>query len=149
MTMAKEEWRGTATTTTITTEEEDCLVSLIRLSLDWLNCSTPSCHRRGTDGDRDPRKKTFCIQIGSDENRFDVSLAPPPPPPPLWLTVTRQCPQTTTFEERGEPKRNRTEALLLTSLKPYRQAKAAHGTKQSGRENLHAVFAVTSAAALV
>ena len=26
--------------------------------------------------------------------------------------VTRQCPQTTTFEERGEPKQIRTEVLL-------------------------------------
>ena len=33
--------------------------------------------------------------------------------------VTRQCPQTT-FEEKGEPKRIRTEILLLTSLTPYR-----------------------------
>ena len=34
--------------------------------------------------------------------------------------VTRQCPQTTTFVEKGEPKRNRTEVPLLTSLTPYR-----------------------------
>ena len=34
--------------------------------------------------------------------------------------VTRQCPQITTFEEEGEPKRIRTEVLLLTSLTPYR-----------------------------
>ena len=33
--------------------------------------------------------------------------------------VTRQCPQTTTFEEKGEPKRIRTEVPLLTSLTPY------------------------------
>ena len=32
--------------------------------------------------------------------------------------VTRQCPQTTTSEEKGEPKLNRTEALLLTTLTP-------------------------------
>ena len=31
-----------------------------------------------------------------------------------------QCPQTTTFEEKGEPKQIRTEVLLLTSLTPYR-----------------------------
>ena len=30
--------------------------------------------------------------------------------------VTRQCPQTSTFEEKGEPKQIRTEVLLLTSL---------------------------------
>ena len=39
--------------------------------------------------------------------------------------VTRQCPQTTTFEEKGEPKWNRAEALQLTSLTPYRQATPA------------------------
>ena len=30
--------------------------------------------------------------------------------------VTRQCPQTTTLEEKGEPKRTGTEDPLLTSL---------------------------------
>ena len=30
------------------------------------------------------------------------------------------------FEEKGEPKRYRTEVLPLTSLTPYRWAKAAH-----------------------
>ena len=34
--------------------------------------------------------------------------------------VTRQCPQTTTFEEKGEPKQIRTEVPLLTSLTLYR-----------------------------
>ena len=33
--------------------------------------------------------------------------------------VTRQCPQTPTFEEKGEPKQIQTEVLLLTSLTPY------------------------------
>ena len=40
--------------------------------------------------------------------------------------VTRQCPQTTTFEEKGELKRIRTVGSLLTSLTPYRWAKPAH-----------------------
>ena len=40
--------------------------------------------------------------------------------------VTRQCPQTTTFEEKGEPKQIRTEVPPLTCLMPYRQAKLAH-----------------------
>ena len=40
--------------------------------------------------------------------------------------VTRQCPQTTTFEEKGEPKRIRTEVPLLTSLTPNRWVKPAH-----------------------
>ena len=67
--------------------------------------------------------------MGSDESHFNVSLI-------VRDKVTRQFPQTTTFEGRGEPKRYRTEvpALLtspetlhtlhavvsLTSLTPYR-----------------------------
>ena len=57
--------------------------------------------------------------MGSDERHFNVSLT-------VRDKVTRQCPQATTFEERGEPKRNRTEVLLLNSLTSYRQAKSAH-----------------------
>ena len=34
--------------------------------------------------------------------------------------VTRQCPQTTTCEEKREPKQIRTEVPLLTSLTSYR-----------------------------
>ena len=54
-----------------------------------------------------------CIKMGSDESHFNVSLI-------VRDKVTRQCPQTTTFEEKGEPKWIRTEVLLLTSLTPYR-----------------------------
>ena len=36
----------------------------------------------------------------------------------LMYKVSRQCPQTTTFKEKGEPKQNRTEVPPLTSLKP-------------------------------
>ena len=54
-----------------------------------------------------------CIKMGSDENHFNVSLT-------VKDKVTRQCPQTTTFDEKGEPKRIRTEVHLLTSLTPYR-----------------------------
>ena len=54
-----------------------------------------------------------CIKMGNDENHFNVSLI-------VRDKVTRQCPQTTTFEEKGEPKRYRTEVLPLTSLTPYR-----------------------------
>ena len=53
------------------------------------------------------------IEMGSDENHFNVSLI-------VRDKVTRQCPQTTTFEEKGEPKQIRTEVPLLTSLTPYR-----------------------------
>ena len=45
--------------------------------------------------------------------------------------VTRQCPQTTTFfEEKGEPKRYRTEVLPLTSVTLYRQDKPTHVQQQ-------------------
>ena len=54
-----------------------------------------------------------CIKTGSDESRFYVSVI-------VRDKVTRQCPQTTTFEEKGEPKRILTEVCLLTSLTPYR-----------------------------
>ena len=53
------------------------------------------------------------VKMGSDESHFNVSLI-------VRDKVTRQCPQTTTFEEKGEPKRYRTEVLPLTSLPPYR-----------------------------
>ena len=53
------------------------------------------------------------IKIGSDENHFNVSLT-------VKDIVTRQRPQITTFEEKGEPKRIRTEVPLLTSLTPNR-----------------------------
>ena len=52
------------------------------------------------------------IKMGSDESHFNVSFI-------VRDKVTRQYPQTT-FEEREEPKRNRTDVLLLTSLTPYR-----------------------------
>ena len=40
--------------------------------------------------------------------------------------VTRQCPQTTTFEEKEEPTQIRTEVPLLTNLTLYRLVKPAH-----------------------
>ena len=54
-----------------------------------------------------------CIKIGSDESHFNVSLT-------VRDKVRRQCPLTSTFEEKGEPKQIRTEVPLLTSLTPYR-----------------------------
>ena len=38
-----------------------------------------------------------CIKMGSDESHFNVSLI-------VRDRVARQCPQITTFEEKGEPK---------------------------------------------
>ena len=54
-----------------------------------------------------------CIKMGSDESHFNVSLI-------VRDKVTRPCPQTTTFDEKGEPKRYRTEVLPFTRLPPYR-----------------------------
>ena len=59
------------------------------------------------------QQNDFCLKVGSDESHFTVSLI-------VRDKVTRQCPQTTIFEEKGEPKRIRTEVLLLTSLTSYR-----------------------------
>ena len=42
-----------------------------------------------------------CIKMGSDESHFNVSLI-------VRDKITRQCPQTTTFEKKGEPKWYRT-----------------------------------------
>ena len=53
-----------------------------------------------------------CIKMGSDES-LNVSLT-------VRDKVARQCPQTTTFEEKGEPKRIGTEVPPLTSLMPCR-----------------------------
>ena len=55
----------------------------------------------------------FCIKIGSDESHFNVSLT-------VRDKVTRQCPETTNFKVKGDPKRIRTEVPLLTSLTPHR-----------------------------
>ena len=54
-----------------------------------------------------------CIKVGSDESCFNVSVI-------VRDKVTRQCQKTTIFEEKGEPKRIRTEVPLLTSLTPNR-----------------------------
>ena len=50
--------------------------------------------------------------MGNDENHFNVLLI-------VRDKVTRQFPETTMIEEKGEPKRIRTEVPLLTSLTPY------------------------------
>ena len=64
----------------------------------------------------------FCIKMGSDESHLNVSLI-------VRDKVTRLCPQTTTFEEKGEPKWCRTEVLPPThpphSHKRFRQVPVA------------------------
>ena len=77
-----------------------------------------------TGGERGPREiiylslhclhqNDFCIKVGNDESHFNVSLI-------VRDKVTRQCPQTTNFEVKGEPKQIRIDVPLLTSLPPYR-----------------------------
>ena len=61
----------------------------------------------------------FCIKMGSDESRFNVSVASDGQ---SHKTVSTNH---NLFEEKGEPKRYRTEVLPPTSLTPYRQAKPA------------------------
>ena len=59
---------------------------------------------------RDTAGILLCIKTGSDESHVIVSL----------IVGDGVSPQTTTFEEKGEPKQNRAEAFLLTSSMPYR-----------------------------
>ena len=54
---------------------------------------------------------TPALRWASDESHFNVSLT-------VRVKVTRQCPETTIFEETGEPKRIRTEVPLLTRALP-------------------------------
>ena len=60
----------------------------------------------GEDGDYIPITIHFHHQ--NDSCHFNVSLI-------VRDKVTKQYPQTTTFEEKGEPKRIRTEVPLLTT----------------------------------
>ena len=67
----------------------------------------------GGEGDYTPiahchHQNDSCIKMGCNESHFNVSLI-------VMDKVTRQCPQTTTFEEKGEPKGTRTEVPQLTN----------------------------------
>ena len=62
----------------------------------------------------------FCLKAGGDESHFNeshfnVSLT-------VMDKVTRQCPQTTTFEEKGEPERKETGILPTNALDPNKRA---------------------------
>ena len=56
----------------------------------------------------------FCIEMGIDESHFNVSVGSDGQ---SHKTVSTNR---ILFDEKGEPKRNRTEVLPLTSLTPYR-----------------------------
>ena len=55
----------------------------------------------------------FCIKMGSEESQFNVPVGNDGQ---SYKTVSTNH---NLFEEKGEPKRYRTEVLLLTSLTPY------------------------------
>ena len=61
-----------------------------------------------------PHQNDFSIKVGSDESHFNVSVQSD--------GQSRKTVSTNhnLFEEKGEPKRYRTEVLPLTSLTPYR-----------------------------
>ena len=61
------------------------------------------------------------IKMGSDDSHFNVSVGSDGQ---SHKTVSTNH----LSEEKGEPKRYRTEVLPLTSLTPYREAKPAHYT---------------------
>ena len=61
-------------------------------------------------------QNNFCIKVGSDESHFNVSVG-------SHKTVSTNH---NLFEEKGGPKRCRTEVLPLSSLMPYRWAKPDH-----------------------
>ena len=56
----------------------------------------------------------FCIKMGSDESHFNVSVGNDGQGHKTASTNHNL------FDEKGEPKRYRTEVLPLTSLTPYR-----------------------------
>ena len=56
----------------------------------------------------------FCIKMGSDESHFNVSVGSD------GQSHERVSTNHNLFEEKGEPKRYRTEVPPLTSLTPYR-----------------------------
>ena len=62
---------------------------------------SPHCHHQND----------FCIKVGSDESHLNVSVG---------SEGQSHKTMSTDFEEKGEPKRYRTEVLPLTSLTPYR-----------------------------
>ena len=61
-----------------------------------------------------PPRNDFCIKMGSDESHFNVSVGSDGQSH-RTVSINHNL-----FEEKGEPKRYRTEVLPLTSLTPYR-----------------------------
>ena len=64
----------------------------------------PHCHHQND----------FCIKMGSDESHFNVSVGSD------GQSHRTMSTNHNLFEEKGDPKRYRTEVLPLTNLTPYR-----------------------------
>ena len=69
-----------------------------------ITCLSLHCHHQND----------FCIKVGSNESHFNVSVGSDGQ---SHRTVSTNH---NLSEEKGEPKRYRTEVLPLTSLTPYR-----------------------------
>ena len=85
------------------------------------------CHHQNDSG----------TKMGSDESHFNVSEGSDGQ---SHKTVSTNH---NLFDEKGEPKRYRTEVLPLTSPTPYRQAKPAHGKQNNSRRASQAIFHLT------
>ena len=70
-----------------------------------------------------------CIKVGSGESHFNVSLI-------VREKATRQCPQTTAFEEKGEPNRIRTEVFCLTAYRLTARPNRLTGTREGYVEEM-------------
>ena len=78
------------------------------------------------------RQSNSCIKMGSDDSPFNVSLI-------VRDEVTRQCPQSTTFEEKGEPKQLDPSVLLSCCLRPRRRdGLLGTGTEWEGDDRVKA-----------
>ena len=65
-----------------------------------------------------------CIKMDSDESHFNVSLI-------MGDKVTRQCIQTTTFEEKGEPKQIRRHSAYQPNALPLGQTGSLESDRMS------------------
>ena len=80
-----------------------------------------------------------CIKMGSDESHFNISVGSDGQSDKTLSTNHNL------FDEKGEPKRYRTEVLLLTNLTPYRQAKPALNYRVIKRGLIHTRPSLASA----
>ena len=70
----------------------------------------------------------YCLKMGSDLNPFNVSLM-------VRGKDKRQCPQTTTFKDKGEQEWTQTNVSLLTSLALCRSTKPAPQSRTRSHGN--------------